>query len=176
MSTNGEEGAAASNTETANTPEDLKAALEEARQKAAENWDLFLRAQADFQNLQRRSRLDVENAHKYGFDRFGRDMLLVVDSLDHGLTHAKPNESDQALHQGMELTFKMLLDTLEKYGIHQINPIGEAFDPAKHEAISTQINDEVEPNQVLVVVQKGFTLHDRLLRPARVIVSRKTEA
>lgn len=156
------------------TKESLLQALEEARRKAAENWDLFLRARADADNIQRRARLDIENAHKYGVEKFAREILSVVDSLDHGLAAADSSETQSAksLREGMELTFKMLLSTLEKFGIHQINPVGEVFDPARHEALSTQASRDIEPNKVLIVVQKGFTLHDRLLRPARVIVSR----
>lgn len=175
--------------------DNLKTELEEARKKAAENWDLFLRSRADVDNARRRAMLDVENAHKYGIEKFAKEILAVVDSLDHGLLATKGSNStdttnaedstgsgrgagnnDQSLREGMELTYKLLLDTLDKFGIKQIDPIGEPFDPIKHEALSTQPNGDVAPNIVLVVIQKGFTMHDRLLRPARVIVSRALEA
>lgn len=149
--------------------------LDETRKKAAENWDLFLRARADADNQRRRAMLDVENAHKYGIEKFAREMLAVVDSLDHGLMATSKEEGDKGLREGMELTHKLLLDTLDKFGIKQVDPIGETFDPLRHEALSAQIKDDEEPNKILMVVQKGFTLHDRLLRPARVIVSRKSE-
>ncbi len=156
-----------------NASENTNEALDDARKKAAENWDLFLRCRADLDNLRRRSQLDVENAHKYGMERFARELLAVVDSLDQGLSLAKDGDlSVQGLREGMILTHKLLLDTLEKFGIKSLDPLGEIFDPTRHEALSTQVNPEIEPNKVLLVIQKGFTLQDRLLRPARVIVSK----
>lgn len=151
----------------------VKQELEVAQKKAAENWDLFLRMRADSENIRRRALLDVENAHKYGIEKFSRELLSVVDSLDQGLSLA--GSQDQGLREGLELTYKLLLSTLEKFGIKQLNPLGETFDPMKHEALSTQVNNEVQPNKILVVVQKGFILHDKLLRPARVIVSKIEE-
>jgi len=158
--------------------ENLASLLEEARKKATENWDLFLRARADADNMRRRALLDVENAHKYGIEKFAREILAVVDSLDHGLNAVTNMESKEGngLKEGIQLTYKLLLDTLDKFGIKQWDPVGESFDPMQHEALSTQVNNEVEPNKVLTVVQKGFTLFDRLLRPARVIVSRREES
>ncbi len=153
-----------------NTPE----RLEEARKKAAENWDLFLRTRADADNIRRRAVIDVENAHKYGIEKFAREILDVVDSIDHGLTASSADTDSKALKEGMVLTYKLLIDTLDKFGIKQLNPQGEMFDPLRHEAMSAQVNKDLEPNTVLMVVQKGFTLHDRLLRAAKVIVS-KTE-
>jgi molecular chaperone GrpE len=161
------------NTESAETPENLANLLEEARRKAAENWDLFLRTRADTDNIRRRATIDVENAHKYGVEKLAKELLGVVDSLDHGLAAA--DTGGNALREGMELTYKLLLDTLTKFGILAINPVNEPFDPMKHEALTAQVKNDVEPNTVLMVVQKGFTLQDRLLRPARVIVS-KVEA
>lgn len=163
-------------TQTGDTPENtanLADLLEEARRKAAENWDLFLRTRADADNIRRRATIDVENAHKYGVERFARELLAVVDSLDHGL--ASVGADANALKEGMELTYKLLLDILTKFGIQVINPLNEPFDPTKHEALTAQAKNDVNPNTVLTVVQKGFTLQDRVLRPARVIVS-KVEA
>lgn len=165
--------------QTAETPgnlensENLADLLEEARKKAAENWDLFLRTRADADNIRRRATIDVENAHKYAVSDLAKELLAVVDSLDHGL--AVTDVSNDALRQGMELTYKLLLDVLTKFGILPINPVNEPFDPMKHEALTAQVKNDVAPNTVLMVVQKGFTLQDRLLRPARVIVS-KVEA
>ncbi|HXH55317.1 MAG TPA: nucleotide exchange factor GrpE [Gammaproteobacteria bacterium] len=158
------------NTSSTETPENLSDLLEEARRKAAENWDLFLRTRADTDNIRRRATIDVENAHKYGVEKLARELLAVVDSLDHGLAAA--DAGGHTLKEGMELTYKLLLDTLTKFGILAINPVNEPFDPMKHEALTAQIKNDVEPNTVLIVVQKGFTLQDRLLRPARVIVSK----
>lgn len=150
----------------------LAKALEESKEKAAENWNTYLRARADMDNIQRRAQLDVEKAHKYGVERFAKDMLAVMDCLEQGLQVAD-SVKDTAYHEGMELTLKLFLDIFDRYGIKQIDPIGESFDPLRHEAISAQMNNDVESNKVLVVAQKGFVLHDRVLRPARVIVSRK---
>jgi len=169
--------AATKATEVPSETSESNEALDEARKKASENWDLFLRCRADLDNLRRRSQLDVENAHKYGMERFAKELLAVVDSLDQGLSLAKDgDESIQGLREGMILTHKLLLDTLDKFGIKPLDPLGEIFDPARHEALSTQVNTEVAPNKVLLVIQKGFTLQDRLLRPARVIVSKAEEA
>jgi molecular chaperone GrpE len=162
--------------ETAENPaisedsENLANLLEEARRKAAENWDLFLRTRADTDNIRRRATIDVENAHKYAVGELARELLAVVDSLDHGL--AAVDASSNTLREGMELTYKLLLDILTKFSILPINPLNEPFDPMKHEALTAQVNNDVAPNTVLIVVQKGFTLQDRLLRPARVIVSK----
>lgn len=158
--------------ETTAPSENVAELLEEARRKAAENWDLFLRTRADADNIRRRATIDVENAHKYGVERLARELLAVVDSLDHGLASASAGADSNALKEGMELTHKLLLDILTKFGILPINPVNEAFDPMKHEALTAQVNNDVEPNTILTVVQKGFTLQDRVLRPARVIVSK----
>ncbi len=149
-------------------------ALEEARKKAAENWDLFLRARADGDNARRRASLDVENAHKYGIEKFARSMLDVEASISHGIEAIKAvsTDNEKALKEGMELTHKMLLGILEKFGVKQIDPMGETFDPMKHEALSTMPGEDLEPNKVMTVIQKGFVLQERVLRPARVIVSK----
>ncbi len=173
MSHNDETAQTAETSENPNIPENsenLADLLEETRRKAAENWDLFLRTRADADNMRRRATIDVENAHKYGIEKFARELLAVVDSLDHGLAAA--DTGSNALKEGMELTYKLLLDTLAKFGILVINPVNEAFDPMKHEALSSMPKNDVEANTVLTVIQKGFTLQDRLLRPARVIVSK----
>lgn len=148
--------------------------LEEAQKKASENWDLFLRTRADADNVRRRAQKEVEDAGKYAIEKFARELLAVVDSLEHGLA-VEGDIGDKGVREGLVLTHKLLISTLEKFGIIAINPLGLTFDPSRHEALSTQFNNEVEPNKVLTVVQKGFTLQDRLLRPARVIVSRATE-
>jgi molecular chaperone GrpE len=160
-------------------PNELKALLEEAQKKAAENWDLFLRARAEGDNTRRRTLLDVENAHKYGIEKFARELLAVVDSLDQGLSLFSSSSNPQNIDagkEGVELTYKLLLNVLDKFGIKVMDPVGADFDPSKHEALSTQPNNQVAANKVLIVVQKGFTIYDRVLRPARVIVSRKEEA
>ncbi len=168
------------NAAQAQSLEDLQLSLEEANRKASENWDLFLRARAEGDNIRRRAVLDVEGAHKYGIEKFARELLGVVDSLEQGLTMTatlglEQEGTVQSLREGTELTHKLLLSLLEKFGIKALDPTGQAFDPEKQEALSTQPDASVEPNQVLMVIQKGYSLQDRLLRPARVIVSRKPE-
>ena len=151
----------------------LEAQLEAAQAKASENWEQYLRAKAEMDNLRRRSIKDVENAHKYGTEKFATELLPVLDSMIMGL--ATENASAEALREGMELTLNMLQKMMEKLGIEEIDPINEKFDPEKHQAMSMQPNGEVEPNTVIAVMQKGYSLNDRLLRPAMVMVSKAVE-
>jgi len=145
--------------------------LEKAQAKAEENWNLFLRARADMDNIRRRADIDGENARKYGIERFARALLAVIDSLENGLSLAE-SSGDMANREGMMLTLKLFLDVFEKFGIHRIQPVpGDLLEPTKHETISMQPTSEFEPNRILQVVQAGFGLHDRVLRPARVIIS-----
>ncbi len=152
----------------------LEAQLEAAQAKASENWEHYLRAKAEMDNLRRRSVKDVENAHKYGTEKFATELLPVLDSMVMGL--ATENASAETLREGMELTLNMLQKMMEKLGIEEIDPINEKFDPEKHQAMSMQENGEVEPNTVIAVMQKGYSLNDRLLRPAMVMVSKAAEA
>lgn len=152
--------------------ETLKKQLEEAQQKASENWEAVLRKEAELQNIKKISDRDVANARKFGVERFAQDLLSVVDSFEQAKTIEIKDESAKSVIEGMELTYKVLLSVLDKYGVKQISPEGEAFNPAFHEAISMQESDEVEPNKVLLVVQSGFMVHERVLRPARVIVAK----
>jgi len=151
----------------------LEAQLEDAQAKASENWEHYLRAKAEMDNLRRRSVKDVENAHKYGTEKFATELLPVLDSMVMGLT--TENASAETLREGMELTLNMLQKMMEKLGIEEIDPINEKFDAAKHQAMSMQPNGEVEPNTVIAVMQKGYSLNDRLLRPAMVMVSKAAE-
>ncbi len=152
----------------------LEAQLEDAQAKSSENWEHYLRAKAEMDNLRRRSVKDVENAHKYGTEKFATELLPVLDSMVMGL--ATENASAETLREGMELTLNMLQKMMEKLGIEEIDPINEKFDPEKHQAMSMQPNGEVEPNTVIAVMQKGYSLNDRLLRPAMVMVSKAAEA
>ncbi len=149
-------------------------ALADAQKRADENWDKYMRLQAEMENLRRRSERDVSHAHKYGSEKLIKDVLPVLESLEHGL--ATPVNGDDkhvvSLREGMELTHKLLLDVLKKHGVTQINPEGAPFNAAQMEAISAIPNDNVEPNTVLNVVQKGYSLNDRLIKAALVIVSR----
>lgn len=158
------------------TIEKLEGELREAKAKAEENWNLLLRAKAEIENVRRRAILDLEKAHKYSIDNLARELIHVVDSLDKGLEASTSGNAEQleALLHGMQLTHKLLVDTLDKFGIKELNPIGEAFDPSKHEALTMQESDAVLPNSILMVVQKGYSIHERILRPARVIVAKSS--
>jgi molecular chaperone GrpE len=156
---------------------DLQRQLTEARAKAEENWDLVLRAKADNENLRRRNQREVENAHKFAVERFLKDLLPVVDSLELGIQAAVTGGADaEKLRQGSELTLQQLTGALEKHAVSVVDPKHEKFDPERHQAMTTQESVEVEPNTVLTVVQKGYLLNERLVRPALVVVSRASEA
>lgn len=151
-------------------------ALEEqltlAEQKAHENWEKSVRALAELDNVRRRMEREVANAHKYGVEKLISALLPVVDSLEQALQLADKN-SDPAMHEGLELTMKLFLDVLQKFDVEQIDPLGEVFDPQQHEAMSMQPAPGTPPNSVIMVFQKGYKLSDRVIRPARVIVSTK---
>ncbi len=151
--------------------------LEVAESTLKEANDKMLRSLAEAENIRRRASLDVENAHKFGIEKIARELLNVVDSLESGLdTVTEPDQIQiEHLREGMQLTHKLLLDILAQFQIKQINPKGDIFDPRQHEALTTQPSAEVEPNTVLMVVQKGYMIHDRILRPARVIVAKAPE-
>ncbi len=154
------------------THEELLLTLQDAQAKADEYWNQLLRARADLENFQRRAQRDLESAHKFALEKFMRELLPVVDSLELGLAAASGREADLAkVTEGLELTLKMLQGVLEKFGLVAIEPAGERFDPEQHQAMSTQASDEVAPNTVLNVYQKGYKLNERLIRPALVQVS-----
>lgn len=151
--------------------------LDEARKRADANWDKFLRASAELENLRRRAERDVQNARKFALEKFASELVGVRDSLELGAAAASAEDADVAsLREGSEMTLRLLTATLEKFGIREIDPEGEPFDPEYHEAMSVQESGESEPGSVLKVVQKGYTLNDRLLRPARVIVARAVQS
>lgn len=171
-SSTGAGGQSAAGQEAGATREDLLLTLEDARAKADEHWNQLLRVRADFDNYQRRARRDLENAHKFALEGFVRDLLPIVDSLEMGIAAAREQGAGaDKVREGMELTLKMFRDVLEKFGVKTINPDGEKFNPELHQAMSTQPSQDVEPNTVLTVYQKGYLLNDRLVRPAMVIVS-----
>lgn len=151
---------------------DLQAALDAATTRADENWEKLLLAKAEVENIRRRTQKDIEKAHRFSVEKFAKEMLPVVDSLEMGLASVDATEGDVvAIKEGMELTHKQLLASLEKSGVKQINPEGESFNPDLHQAISMVPSPDHEPNTVIQVFQKGYTLNERLLRPAMVIVS-----
>lgn len=155
--------------------EELTLLLEDARSKADEHWDQLLRVKADMENVRRRAKQDVENAHKFALEKFALELLPVRDSLEMGLAAADAgdnNEASDRLREGTELTLKMLVAAMEKFGIEAINPTGETFDPALHQAMSMQESADHKPNTVMAVMQKGYQLNERLIRPAMVVVSK----
>lgn len=155
---------------------ELEAALQQAEDKAEENWNQFLRARAELENMRRRAERDVQQARKYSIEKLAADLLPVKDSLEMGLQAADEEGADVAsLREGSELTLKMLEQVLERFEITLVDPVGEKFDPERHEAMAMQPSREHAPNTVIQVVQKGYALHDRLLRPAMVIVARAAD-
>ena len=171
------EAVAAAENETTGEPDhaELTALLEDARGKADEHWDQVLRLQADLENLRRRSERDLANAHKFALERFTGELLPVRDSLEMGLA-AFETENTEKHKEGIELTLQMMSNVMDKFEIREVNPQDEAFDPDYHQAMSIQEREDVEPNTVVTVVQKGYLLHDRLIRPAMVIVSKAPDS
>lgn len=140
--------------------------------KADENWDSYLRVAAELENVRKRAQRDVESAHKFALDRFAADMLSVLDSLELGLAAGENTDAAQ-LRSGTEATLTLLVSTLERFGVKELDPQGEPFDPQMHEAMMMQPSADIEPGSVLQVIQKGYTLNGRLLRPARVVVAQE---
>ena len=151
----------------------LQHELEESKKKVDEYNDRILRMQAEMENLRKRAERDVSNAHKYAIEKFASELLQVKDSLELGLDVGEVEAAK--LQEGTALTLKVLVSALQKFAIEEVDPMGEAFDPNLHQAMTTQESHEHEPNTVIRVMQKGYTLHERLLRPAMVIVSRVPE-
>lgn len=157
--------------------EELIKQLNDAETKANANWDTVLRTQAEFENYKRRAERDIDHAHKYANERYIRELLDIFDSIDHSVLAAHAEQADLAsIQKGLELTAKMLQNTLKKLNLTCIDPVGEVFNPSLHEAMNTQISTEHAPNTVIRVLQKGYQLHDRIIRPARVTVAKATDA
>jgi molecular chaperone GrpE len=152
------------------TPEDE---ITKLREELAAAKDGVLRAQADAQNVMRRAEQDVEKARKFALERFCGELLPVVDNLERALEAAPAdNEAVKPIAEGVQLTLKSFLDALRKFNIEVVDPVGEPFDPQRHQAMTMVENGNVEPNTVIAVMQKGYTLNGRLLRPAMVMVSK----
>jgi molecular chaperone GrpE len=135
--------------------------------------EALIRSQADLQNVRRRAERDVENAHKYAVEKFVKDLLAVLDSMDRALELAETTEGfDAAMLEGTQMTHKLLLDTAAKHGVEPINPVGEAFDPQEHQAMSMVESADHEPNTVMAVMQKGYKLEGRVIRAAMVMVTK----
>ena len=147
----------------------LQKSLLEAEAKANENYDQFVRAKAEMENIRRRSAEEVLKAQKFGVEKMADALLAVKDSMDAALM--VENTSVESFKSGVEITARQLTNVFEKFSIVEVNPAGEKFDPAKHQAIAA-LESEQAPNTVLNVVQKGYLLHDRMLRPAMVTVAK----
>ena len=151
--------------------------VEQLLEEVEKNRDLALRAQAEAQNAKRRAEQDVEKARKFALERFCGELLPVADNLERALEAAnREDEAVKPIAEGVDLTLKNLLDALKKFQIEQVDPAGEPFDPQLHQAMSMVENPDSEPNTVLSVMQKGYTLNGRLVRPAMVIVSKAPAA
>jgi molecular chaperone GrpE len=152
--------------------EELARLLEEERTRAEQHWDKVVRTQAEMDNLKKRHQRELEQAHKFGLEKFVAELLGVWDSLELGYQAARENHDIEKLLEGTELTLKMLSDAMGKFGVEQIDPKGEPFDPEKHQAMQVVERDDVSPNTVVEVIQKGYSLNGRLVRPALVMVSK----
>lgn len=153
--------------------DDLIERLANAENKADENWDLLLRTKAEMENLRRRTQKDLENAHKFSIEKFVTELLPIMDSMELGL--AVEDASAESLREGTIMTISMVSQMFEKFNIKVIDPLNEKFDAEFHQAMTAQPTDEVEPNTVMAVMQKGYVLNDRLVRPAMVLVSKAVE-
>lgn len=155
--------------------QELMKKLDDAEQKTNQYWERIMRMQAENENTQRRTERDIANAHKYALEKFLIELLPIIDSLELCISSAQGNEDAQSVIEGVKLTLKMFYAALEKFGIQQVNPISQPFDPEYQQAISMQYDQKAKPGSVLSVLQKGYVLNNRLLRPALVIVAKAEE-
>ncbi|QGP53007.1 HSP-70 cofactor [Piscirickettsia salmonis] len=151
---------------------ELETALATAETKAKNHWEMVLRAKAESENARRRFEREAIQARQFALEKFSRELLDVVDTLERALETQGEGEAFTTMHQGVELTLKMLSDRLEKFNVKSIDPVGEVFDPELHEAMSMIEDPQAAPNSIVAVMQKGYLLNERLLRPARVIVAK----
>lgn len=150
---------------------ELEEKLLQAEQKAQDNWNGWLTAQADLENFKKRTERDIANSHKYALEKIGFELLTTVDNLERSLvSKVETNDEFKSFHEGVDLILKSLLETLEKFDIKPIDPLGEVFNPEYHTAITTREDEKAESNVIVEVIQKGYWLKDRLLRPALVVV------
>lgn len=155
-------------------PEDLNLLLEDARNKADEHWDQVVRLQAELENVRRRATKDVESAHKFGLEKFVNELLPVIDSLQMGLDASKSADDDglHKLQEGTDMTLNMFSSAMAKFNVQPVGNVGDKFNPDFHQAITMQESNEHEPDSVMVVMQKGYVMNERLIRPAMVMVSK----
>jgi molecular chaperone GrpE len=162
----------ASGTAAGGNQSDVSRLLDEANAKAQDHFDKLMRVMAEMDNLRKRHERDLESAHKYALERFANELLQVRDSLELGHQAAQDEQAQlQTLREGTELTLKLLGDVMQKFGVEQLDPTGQPFNPEQHQAMSMMPSAEHPANTVVQVVQKGYLLNGRLLRPAMVIVS-----
>jgi len=152
--------------------ESLKNQLEKEKELSQANKDLALRAQAEMDNLRKRTGRDVENAHKYALEKFVNELLPIMDSLELGISAAESAENVADLREGMDLTIKMFNTAMDKFNVKAVDPQGEKFNPEQHEAVSMQEIEGAESGTVVTVMQKGYELNGRLVRPAMVVVAK----
>jgi len=150
----------------------LSQEIEALQQAADENLNKALRASAELENMRKRTSRDIENAHKYALEKFVTELLPIIDSMELGITATDSADDIAGLREGMDLTLKMFSDTLEKFGIRIVDPQGEKFNPELHAAVSMQEYEDAEPGTVISVIQKGYELNGRLVRPAMVMVAK----
>ena len=157
--------------------EDLQQKLTEVSQKSQDYWERIIRMQAENENILRRCERDVASAHKYALEKFVNELLPIVDSLELCVGTEVPDKNDSvtAVIDGVNLTLKMFYAALEKFGVKQINPLSQAFNPEFEQAISIQVDPDLPAGTVTSVLQKGYTLNNRLIRPALVVVSKTEE-
>ncbi len=173
----GEEAQIDSAEETASADEDVHLLLEDARNKADQHWNDLLRVQAELENLRKRNSRDLENAHKFGMEKFIQEILPVWDSLAMAVTAASDDNVDlDKMREGMDLTLKMMSSAMDKFNVEEINPEGQPFDPEQHQAMSMQETSDAAANTVINVFQKGYLLNGRLIRPAMVVVAKAPAA
>lgn len=152
--------------------EDIEALLAEARLEAEKHKDMALRIQADMENLRRRTRLDIESAHKFALDKFVNALIPAMDSMEMGMAAAMNEDASiESIREGIDMTFKQILDVLGEFNVERVDPQGEKFDPQLHEAMTMIPSPDHESNTIVDVIQKGYSLNERLVRPARVIVA-----
>jgi len=155
---------------------DLTAELDAAREEARKNWDLYLRSQADLENYRKRVQREKQEMARFANEGLLRDLLPVIDNLQRAVDHAREQQNDAgALIEGVEMTLGQFASTLEKFGVTPVEAAGKPFDPALHEAMGQMVSADMPPNHVAQELQKGYRLHDRLLRPALVMVSKAPE-
>ncbi|MDX1597538.1 MAG: nucleotide exchange factor GrpE, partial [Marinobacter sp.] len=159
---------------------DESSETEALQAQVQEYQEQMLRAQAEMQNVRRRAELDVEKAHKFALEKFVKELLPVADSLEKAVESTEGQEASgelvASIREGVEMTLNLFMNSLKKFNVEQLNPVGEPFDPQLHEAMSMVPAPDAEPNSVVAVVQKGYTLNERLVRPAMVVVAKAADA